>query len=197
MFISAVAPFLFLTKYGQREIGLVKPKKYSWLLLAFIAGLLYSFLLYYVGEKLYDNTYSNWYHYIGKSYKIPGGIDQHDKAVMFSVVAVTGMLFSPIGEEFFFRGIVHASFAKSFGEKKASIVDGSAFAITHVAHFGLVYVNDQWKFLPGPSIIWVLSMFLAGILFFICKQLSGSLLGAIISHAAFNVGMIYSIFYLL
>src|SRR5690349_24499435 len=113
MFISAIVPFVFQSRYGQKEIGLTKPEHYRWLLFAFIAGLLFSFLLYYIGQSLYGNSYNNWYHYIGKSYKIPGGINQHDKVMMFSVVALTAMIFSPIGEELFFRGIVHASFAKS------------------------------------------------------------------------------------
>jgi len=118
MFISAVAPFLFLTKYGQREIGLVKPKTYSWLLLAFIAGLLYSFLLYYVGEKLYDNSYSNWYHYIGKSYKIPGGINQHDKAVMFSVVAVTECYSVRLAKNFFSGELFTPALQNRLAKKK-------------------------------------------------------------------------------
>ena len=105
------------------------------------------------------------------------------------------MTFSPIGEELFFRGIVHASFAKSIGEKKAGIVDGSAFAITHISHFGLVFLNGQWNFLIIPTLIWVTGMFLVSLLFFAFKKYSGSILGAILCHAAFNLGMIGCIFY--
>ena len=35
------------------------------------------------------------------------------------------------------------------------------------------------------------------LMFFVFKKHSGSILGAIICHAAFNLGMIYCIFYLL
>ncbi len=197
MFVSAIAPFLFLSGYGQKQIGLAKPKRYQWLLFAFIIGLLFSFLLFYIGKSLYGNSYSNWYHYIGKSYKIPVVINRHDKAVMFSTFALTGMIFSPIGEELFFRGIVHASFAKSIGERKASIVDSAAFALTHIAHFGLIYIDNQWNFLTIPTLIWIISMFSVSIIFFICKQRSGSIFGAVFCHAAFNLGMTYCIFYLL
>lgn len=107
------------------------------------------------------------------------------------------MTFSPIGEELFFRGIVHSSFAKSVGEKKASIIDSSAFAVTHISHFGLVYINNQWSFLTTPATIWVFTMFLVSVLFFVFKRSSGSILGAIICHAAFNLGMIYCIFYMM
>jgi uncharacterized protein len=197
MLISAVAPFIFLTKYGRKKIGITKPKKYLWLLIAFVSGLLFSLLLYYLGQRIYGISYENWYNYIGKSYNIPTGINQHDKAILFAVVALTGITFSPIGEELFFRGIVHSSFAKSIGEKKASVVDSSAFAIIHISHFGLVFINNQWIFLITPALIWVVSMFLVSVIFFIMKQYSGSILGAIICHAAFNLGMIYCIFYLL
>ena len=110
-------------------------------------------------------------------------------------MAITGMIFSPIGEELFFRGIVHSAFAASIGDKKASVVDGSAFALTHISHFGLVFINHQWSFLSMPTLIWVISMFLVSLLFFVFKKYSGSIIGAIICHAAFNLGMIYCIFY--
>ena len=129
MAISAAAPFLFLSKFGQGKVGITKPKNYSWLIIAFGAGLTASILLYFLGQFLYGTSYENWYTYIGKSYKIPNGINLHDKAILFSIMTLTGMTFSPIGEELFFRGIVHTSFAKSIGDKKASIVDSSAFEI--------------------------------------------------------------------
>lgn len=197
MVVSAIAPFIFLGKQGRREIGIRKTNKYKWLILAFISGLIFSVLLYFLGELLYGNSYENWYQYIGKSYNIPNNIDQHHKAILFAAMALTGMTFSPIGEELFFRGIVHSSFAKSIGETKASFVDSSAFAITHISHFGLVFINQQWKFLSIPTLIWVTSMFLASLLFFHFRKKSASILGAIICHSAFNLGMIYCIFYLM
>lgn len=197
MIISAIVPFFFLSKYGRKQIGITKPQKYNWLLIAFVCGLVASLFLYLLGQTIYGNSYENWYEYIGKSYKIPTNIDQNDKKILFVIMAITGMTFSPIGEELFFRGIVHSSFAKSIGEKKALIVDSSAFAITHISHFGMVFINNKWEFFTIPTIIWVLNMFLVSILFFTLKKHSGSILGAIICHSAFNLGMIYSIFYLI
>lgn len=197
MLASALAPFLFLSRSGRRKIGIVATKKYSWLLMAAIAGLAASVLLHFMGQILYGNSYENWYVYIGKSYQIPAEIDEKSKAILFSIMAITGMTFSPIGEELFFRGIVHESFAKSIGDTKASYVDSTAFAITHISHFGLIFLDGRWTLLEIPALLWVLSMFLVSIMFFLFKKLSGSILGAIVCHAAFNLGMIYSIFYLL
>lgn len=195
MVISAAAPFIFLSKQGQRKIGIRKPDRYSWILIAFILGLIVSIFLFLLGKGLYGNSYENWYQYIGKSYNIPKGIDAYHKNMMFAIMAFTGMTFSPIGEELFFRGIVHSSFEKSIGEKKASMVDSSAFALTHISHFGLVFLNTTWTFFTIPAIIWVLCMFLVSILFFKLRKQTGSITGAIICHSAFNLGMIYCIFY--
>ena len=197
MFVSALVPFFFLNKNGRQKIGIKGTNKLGGLILALTVGIAFSFLLYYVGKELYGGSYQNWYEYIGKSYKIPEGISGKDKLILFSIMAGTGMIFSPIGEELFFRGIVHGCFAKSIGDKKASIVDSLAFATTHIAHFGLVFVNDTWSFFPISTLIWVSGMFLVSVLFFRMKELTGSLMGAIFCHAGFNLGMIYSIFYLL
>ena len=197
MAISAIVPFIFLSKKGRAEIGITKPQKNNRLLLAFAAGLVASILLYWIGQSLYGNSYENWYKYIGKSYKIPADIGLNDKRILFAVMAFTGMTFSPVGEELFFRGIVHASFAKSLGDKKASLIDGAAFALTHLSHFGLVFINFSWQFLVVPSLVWVTAMFLVSLLFFACRKYTGSILGVILCHAAFNGGMIYCIFYLL
>ena len=197
MTISAMAPFIFLTKFGRKEIGITKPKNYKWLIIGVSYGVIASFVLYLLGQILYDNSNQNWYQYIGKLYNIPTEITQADKKVMFVIVAITSMIFSPIGEELFFRGIVHASFSKSIGEKKATLVDNSAFALTHVSHFGLVFINDKWDFFAVPTIIWVVSMFLVSFLFYSIRKKSGSILGAILCHSAFNLGMTFCIFYLI
>ncbi len=197
MFISGLAPFIFLNKHGLKKIGLKKTRKLKYLGYALISGLAFSFLLHLLGIGLYDNSYDNWYEYIGKSYNIPDSIAAHDKKIMFLIMAIVGMTFSPIGEELFFRGIVHSSFAKSIGEKKASIIDSLAFALTHISHFGLVFINNSWDFYMVPTLIWVTSMFIVSVLFFQMKRLTNSIWGAIICHSGFNLGMIYCIFYLL
>lgn len=195
MIISAVVLFIFLSKEGRGKIGLKKPKKYNWLLYSFLAGIFISTLIFALGSVLYSDTMSNWYVYIGKSYNIGEGLNAHDKLIYFIVFAVTGMIFSPIGEELFFRGIVHSSFSASLGEKRANIIDSFAFALTHLAHFGIVYISGSWEILLLPSILWFAGMFVTSLLFIMCRKKSGSILGAIMSHAGFNLAMIYLIFY--
>ena len=197
MFISAIIPFLFLGTYGRKEIGIKTTKKLNYLALALVIGLIFSVLLYILGQGLYGESYKNWYEYIGKSYNIPENISTEGKRTMFLIMAITGMIFSPIGEELFFRGIVHGSFAKSVGNRTASMIDSSAFALTHISHFGLVFVNQNWDFYLAPALIWVLAMFIASLIFFEMKKRTDSILGAILCHSGFNLGMIYCIFYLI
>lgn len=106
------------------------------------------------------------------------------------------MTFSPLGEEIFFRGIVHTGFQKSWGSQKASIADGLAFSLTHLAHFGIVYDSDKWSFLPIPALIWVAAMFIVSQMFIFFRNKTNSLAGAMFCHAAFNFGMIFCIFFL-
>lgn len=195
MMASAIVPLIFLDRQGMKQIGLVKSKNWSVLIISLFVGIAFSLALYWVGTAMYDHSIQNWYVYIGLSYNIPETIAPQDKHVMFGIMAITGMIFSPIGEELFFRGIVHGSFESSIGGQRASLVDSMAFALTHVAHFGLVYVSGNWEFYLIPTLIWVTGMFVLSIIFFQLKRLSGSLLGAILCHSGFNLGMIYTIFY--
>lgn len=195
MIVSALVPFLFLSRMGLVKIGFTRPTSIKWILYSFIIGLLISGIVYFIGIAFYSDTISNWYVYIGKSYNLPGEINAQDKFIFFLVFAGTGMIFSPIGEELFFRGIVHASFGKSLGERNATIVESLSFALTHLAHFGIVYVAGTWEFLLVPSILWVSAMFLTSLAFVQCKKKSGSILGAIVCHSGFNFSMIYFIFY--
>src|SRR5687768_9029093 len=146
MLISALTPFIFLNKYGRHKIGIRNPQNYSWLPAAFVAGVAFSLLLYYLGDNLYKESFENWYRYIGQSYRIPPNMNLADRSNLFIVVALTSMLCSPIGEELFFRGIVHSAFAVNLGETKASFADSAAFALTHISHFGLVYVAGSCDF---------------------------------------------------
>ena len=105
------------------------------------------------------------------------------------------MLFSPIGEELLYRGLAHESFASRFGNRGAALIDAAAFALTHLAHFGIVYVAGAWSFLPLPALFWVVAMFGSSLVFFVARRLTGSIVGAIVAHASFNIVMNAVIFY--
>ena len=191
-----IAPFILLTKNGRRSIGLKKPTNYYWLLYSFFIGIGFCALMYFAATLFYDHTLSNWFVYISKSYTASGKvIPASEKLIYFIIFAATAITFSPIGEELFYRGVAHGGFATGLGERRASIADSTAFALTHLAHFGIVYISGTWHFFFVPALLWVIFMFVASRLFFLCKEKSGSLAGAVICHASYNLAMTYFIFY--
>lgn len=188
-------PFIFLTRKGRKTIGLKKPNNFLNLLYSFLAGAAFCTIIFFITQLIFGNTISNSFTYISKSYTIPPDVLANNKFTFFLTFATVNMIFSPIGEELLYRGLIHGSFVTRFGERNASFFDSAAFALTHLAHFGIVYNLGKWEFLPFAALVWVLFMFATGQLFFKCKQMSGSILGAIASHAGFNFTMIYLIFY--
>ncbi|WP_295940160.1 CPBP family intramembrane glutamic endopeptidase [uncultured Alistipes sp.] len=188
------APFVLLTKSGRKDIGMKRPVAWRRVGVAFLLGGLACFAVFGVFYLLYGSAIENAFAYIGGNN--PGsGVSGDDKLVYFIIAAIPSMLFSPIGEEFLYRGIIHRCFVPRFGELKASFFDSAAFALTHLAHFGIVYVSGAWCFLHVPAILWVLSMFAVCQVFFRCKLYCDSLWGAVVSHAGFNLVMMYCIFY--
>jgi membrane protease YdiL (CAAX protease family) len=106
------------------------------------------------------------------------------------------MIFSPIGEEFFFRGMIHQAYSAKLGNRKANLIEATFFGVTHLAHHGLVLENKGIRFLPS-AFIWISLMIAVSYLFSYFRNKSGSIWGAVATHAGFNLGMMASIIYLL
>jgi hypothetical protein len=191
-----IVPYLLLTKEGKRKIGLVKPGNNMWLIYSLLIGVSASACMFSIAEILFGNSLGNWFVYISRSYTTASyHLIDADRLTYFIIYAITSMTFSPIGEELFYRGIVHASFASDMNENTASVWDSVAFSLTHLAHFGIVFIGGKWKFILFPALLWIAGMFFSSRLFFLCKQKTRSIAGAIICHAGFNISMIYFIFY--
>jgi len=195
--IMWITPFLLLNKKGRNLIGIKKPKKKRWFIYSFLLGIASCTIIFFVGKFLYQDSIENWFVYISNSYSsIPANeLNGINKINYFFLFALTAMTFSPIGEELLYRGIIHQSFVSKFGNNKASIIDSLAFAVVHLAHFGIIFSNGSWSFLIIPGLLWMSFMFLSSRLFFYCKTKSQSIYGAIICHAGFNFAMTYFIFY--
>lgn len=194
-FLMWFTPVVFLTKYGRRTIGMKRPRHYMRLLYSFALGILSCTVIFGVFLLLYDKTIGNAFVYISNIGKTPTDLADSDRLIYFLIATIPSMLFSPIGEEFLYRGVVHGSFVGKFGEVKASIFDGLAFALTHLAHFGIIYQAGYWDFYTVPALLWVVSMFVVSQVFFRCKLMCDSIFGAAFSHAGFNFTMMYFIFY--
>lgn len=189
-------PFLFLNKAGRYQMDWRRPTNMRWLGFGFMFGLACSTAIYGIGQLMFGSGIENWYVYIANSYSdVPSPLSDGDRLTYFLIYASVSMLFSPIGEEIFYRGVVHELLATRWGDNGASRLDSLAFALTHLAHFGIIYHLGTWRFLPVPALLWVVLLFVTCRVFFLARKKSGSILGAIVAHAGFNFGMIYWIFY--
>lgn len=195
--IMILTPFLLLTREGRQSIGLTFPRNVRWLTGSFLLGALLFALVFWIGNSLYQDTLSNWFVYISESYSsVPRDqLTGSNQLTYFFIFALIGMIFSLIGEEFLYRGLIHKCFAGRFGDNRASMIDSAAFAIVHLAHFGIIYSGGEWSLLPGPALLWIGLMYIAGRLFYICRNKTGFVFGAVISHAGFNLAMTWYIFF--
>jgi uncharacterized protein len=193
--VMLLAPFVLLTKNGRNRIGMVRPVSFTWLMHSFFIGLSFSIFVFIIGKLLYHDSIRNWFVYISRSYPLPVEVIDQQKITYFIIFAVIGMTFSPVGEELLYRGLIHQSFSTRFGHPTASHIDSLAFALTHLAHFGIIWSGERWEVLIIPSIFWVALTYSASRLFFLCKVRTGSIAGAIVCHAAFNLGMTWCIFF--
>ena len=191
-----LTPWIFLSRFGRSKIGLKKPVHPEWLFYGFIIGILLSALMFLVASFLYQDSISNWFVYISKSYtNLPENLNAPDRLIYFTIYAVISMTFSPIGEEIFYRGIIHECFATKWNNKIPSIIDSTAFSITHLAHFGIIYDLGQWEFLLIPSLLWMMLLFVSCLFFYWVRKKSNSIIGAILTHAGYNLAMMYFIFF--
>ena len=190
--IMFFTPLLFLRKTGRREMGIRKSTRPLWLLWGFLLGCGMCLLLFTITKLLYGLEISNPFVYIAST-----TTTGDSSMVYFLIYLFIIMTFSPIGEELFYRGVVHQAFREQLGEKRAAVIDSAAFALTHLAHFGIIYVAGAWKFLPLPALLWVTAMFFTCMVFNRVRQKSGTILGAILTHAGFNFAMGFLMFYAL
>ena len=193
----AALPWVVLTREGRRKIGIIRPSRWRWVAPAAAAGAIEMLTVFATATALWGHTGENPFVYIAGTYtNVPDSPSDADRLTYFLIYAVIGILFSPIGEELLYRGLAHESLATRLGNRGAALVDAGAFAVTHLAHFGIVYVAGVWALLPLPALLWVVAMFLSSLVFYAFRVLTGSILGAIVAHAAFNLAMNFVIFYI-
>lgn len=195
--IMILTPFLLLTRDGRQSIGITFPKNSLWLTGSFLLGAALCALIFWFGNALYQDTLSNWFVYISESYSsVPRDqLTGSNQWTYFFMFALIGMTFSPFGEEFLYRGLIHRCFTDRFSDNTASMIDSAAFATVHLAHFGIVYSAGKWTLLVIPALLWMGLMYVAGRMFYMCRQKTGSVFGAVIAHAGFNFAMTWFIFF--
>jgi membrane protease YdiL (CAAX protease family) len=110
---------------------------------------------------------------------------------MFTIIAC---LFSPIGEELFFRGFLQKVLEDRHGRTRATVMEAALFALVHLCHHGLLVTAAGVVVQPVSGALWVAQMFLLSLMFAWLRRRSDSIVPAIVAHAAFNAAMNHVIF---
>jgi membrane protease YdiL (CAAX protease family) len=189
-------PFLFLTRQGRRDIGLTKQGiTPASLALCALAGAAGGLLIFWIGMALYGDTADNWCVSVRDSFQLKQMLTVMSPGAAFAVIAVSTLGFTPIGEEFLFRGLIQQSFTLRWNAAIATLVNGLAYGLLHLLHVhGLWHdaAGFHFRLVSGALVVLLLAGLGAG--FTVCRMRTGSLWCAVAAHAACNLAMISAIF---
>ena len=190
-------PPLFLTAEGARRAGLVRPRGVMWIPVALFFGTGCAYACYLIGFFAYGYGEGNWFVTVGQTYQSDPRLATLSQSAAFAVFTLPAVLFSPVGEELFFRGFAHEAAREKWGYARASLIVAGLFAAIHLVHHGIYRSEQGWGFLWVSGSIWFALMFGTSLVFTWLRRSFGSIWVSALAHAAFNLTMNYTIFYAL
>lgn len=186
--LMAATPWLLLSKSGRIEAGLCRAASSSGYAIAAAFGIAAASACHLIGYGLFGAGADNWFVSVGASYRsqpLPG-LTMLQLHLLFTIPAV---LFSPFGEEIFFRGVLQRALENRFSERIATLIESMWFGAAHLIHHGIVLsaagVTVLWQSAP----LWLLLMTGLSFGFAWLRKRYGSVLPAVAAHAAFNATM--------
>jgi membrane protease YdiL (CAAX protease family) len=191
--LMAATPWLLLTAAGRAQAGIQKANRKLWLLVAPLVGFAASGACFAIGFLLFERSADNWFVSVGNSFRAQptpnfSTVQLH---LMFTIPA---MLFSPIGEEIYFRGVLQRAFETKFSPTLSSALESAWFGAAHLIHHGLVLTAAGLAFRPVSGALWFLLMTLLSLALATLRKLSDSVIPAVLAHSAFNATMNVFIF---
>lgn len=190
-------PFVFWGNDGRRAMGLKKVDRPIWLLWGALLGAAAALVVFAIGFLLYGCTANHWYVAISRQYMLGDLMSLLPLSALIPMFTIPAMVFSPIGEEFFFRGMIHESVNVRWGERVATLANGLAFGGVHLLHYGVARDASGWHVRFAPGLVWLLLMMSVSWLFTLCRRQGGAIWPAVLSHSAFNLVMNLTIFLIL
>lgn len=190
-------PWILLTKDVRRFIGLDWVYGLRWLVVSSLLGGLLALACYGLGVLLFGHSDAHWYQSVAASFFHDERVLQLPRWELFWMFTIPAMLFSPIGEEIFFRGLIFHAVASRWGSLTGLIASGCMFAAVHLIHHGIYKTETGFEVLWFSGSIWFLLMFVTSLCFSWLRYKYNSLLPSMLGHACFNLVMNLTIFYLL
>ncbi len=192
--LMAILPWVLLTTDGRRQIGLQRPDTASRYLLAIITGLGAALFCFVLGYLLFGKAVDNWFVNIGNSYKAMMDTSTMSFWMLSLIFTIPAMLFSPVGEEIFYRGQLQKTLEQKFSINTSTVIECTLFALIHQVHHGIIKTETGLTYLPVSGALWFVLMFLVAWMFAWLRARSGSIYIGILSHMVFNITMNTCIF---
>ena len=192
--LMALTPWQLLDAQQRRDMGLRRPTTARFYPIALVAGAAAALACFALGYALFGASGNNWFATIANNYRQMVDTTGWTPARLHLFFTLPAMIFSPIGEEIFFRGYLQYALERRFSARTSTIAECAAFGIVHLCHHGLMLTGGGISIRPVSGLLWVLLMFSTALLFARLRKTSGSLLPAIGAHMAFNLVMNVTIF---
>lgn len=192
--IMAILPWILLTAAGRREIGFKCARSSSHYLTGMAWGLIAALLVFGLGYVLFGTTEDNWYVSVGNNYKRIMDTSAMSFWLLHAIFTIPAILFSPIGEETFFRGLLPKTLEQKLSRATSTVIECALFGLVHLVHHGVLLTTAGMEFLPVSGALWVVQMMLVAWMFAWLRVKSDSIFVPIVAHAVFNLTMNMTIF---
>jgi membrane protease YdiL (CAAX protease family) len=181
-------PWLLLSRDGRQAAGIRRGGSPAIYAGALVFGVAAATLCHLIGYGLFGTSADNWYVSVANSFRAqptPGLATWQ----LYLIFTIPGILFSPFGEEIFFRGVLQRALESRFSARASTLIEGGWFGAAHLVHHGLLVtaasVSLRWISAP----LWFLMMTGLSIGFAWLRKKAGAVWPAVAAHAAFNATM--------
>ena len=195
--VMAMMPWLLMNAHGRRQIGLRRPDRAGAWLPAVALGALAALACFALGMALFGRGAGNWFVSIADNYRGVMNTTGMSLLTLHLVFTLPALMFSPVAEEIFFRGILQRTLELHLSARASTVIESAAFGVVHLCHHGLLLGAAGLGWMPLSGSLWMLLMFGTALLFAGIRKRSGSLYPAMAAHAAFNLTMNVAIFWAL
>lgn len=93
------------------------------------------------------------------------------------------LVWAGFGEELFYRGYLHRALARGWGVAAGVVLSAALFGLRHATQLALLVPDYPWP----AAVLWVGVSFLAGLVFSVLLERTGSLTLPVLVHYLFNL----------
>jgi membrane protease YdiL (CAAX protease family) len=183
-----------LSRDGRTQIGLKRATAPISYLVGIAGGAAAALFCFALGLALYSHSANNWFVSVGQSFHRSLNTAGMDLLTLELAITIPSCLFSPIGEEIFFRGFLQRAMEQRWSVRASTVFEAALFGLIHLCHHGLYMTAAGLSMHVVSGLLWALLMFCAALMFAWLRRRYDSLLPAMASHAAFNFTMNTAIF---